>query len=65
MEENLEKQAQVMAVIEREQAAYKQAFGYREWRAACEVRGGPLHAPLCAHPGGAGPSGFRWPCLKP
>ncbi len=36
--ENLEKQAQVMAVIEREAAAYKQAFGYAEWRGACEVR---------------------------
>ena len=46
VEENLEKQAQVMAVIEREQAAYKQAFGYAEWRAACEVR--PLCMPCCA-----------------
>lgn len=38
MEENLAKQAQVMEVIDREAAAYKQAFGYNEWRAACEVR---------------------------
>jgi hypothetical protein len=38
VEENLAKQAQVMGVIEREQAAYKQAFGFAEWRSACEVR---------------------------
>lgn len=37
MEENLAKQAQVMEVIDREAAAYKHAFGYQEWRAACEV----------------------------
>ena len=37
VEENLAKQAQVMEVIDRESAAYKQAFGYNEWRAACEV----------------------------
>ena len=37
VEDNLSKQAAVMQVIEREQAAYKQAFGYAEWRAACEV----------------------------
>lgn len=37
MDENLAKQAQVMEVIDREAAAYKQAFGYPEWRAACEV----------------------------
>jgi hypothetical protein len=37
VDENLAKQAQVMEVIDREAAAYKQAFGYPEWRAACEV----------------------------
>ncbi|CAL8461578.1 g1109 [Coccomyxa elongata] len=37
VEENLAKQAQVMEVIDRETAAYKQAFGYNEWRAACET----------------------------
>ena len=37
MDENLAKQAQVMEVIDREAAAYKQAFGYPEWRTACEV----------------------------
>ncbi len=37
VEENLAKQAQVMEVIDREAAAYKQAFGYNEWRAACEA----------------------------
>ena len=40
VEENLAKQAQVMEVIDREAAAYKQAFGYNEWRAACEVSSG-------------------------
>ncbi|KAK9909798.1 hypothetical protein WJX75_007558 [Coccomyxa subellipsoidea] len=37
VDENLAKQAQVMEVIDREAAAYKQAFGYPEWRAACET----------------------------
>ncbi len=37
MDENLAKQAAVMEVIDREAASYKQAFGYNEWRAACEV----------------------------
>ena len=37
MDENLKKQAELMAVIDRETAAYKHAFGYREWRSACEV----------------------------
>ncbi len=37
MDENLKKQAELMAVIDRETAAYKHAFGYTEWRSACEV----------------------------
>ena len=37
MDENLKKQAELMAVIDREAAAYKHAFGYTEWRSACEV----------------------------
>lgn len=45
VDENLAKQAQVMQVIEREQAAYKQAFGFNEWRSACEVR--PLTSLAC------------------
>lgn len=36
--ENVQKQAQLMAVIGQNQSAYKQAFGYQEWRAACEVQ---------------------------
>lgn len=39
VEENLQKQAQLMEVIQKNQAAYKQAFGFEEWRRACEVRG--------------------------
>lgn len=35
--ENVRKQAQLMEVIAQSQSAYKQAFGYNEWRAACEV----------------------------
>lgn len=35
--ENVQKQSQLMGVIAQNQAAYKQAFGYHEWRAACEV----------------------------
>ena len=37
VDENLKKQAELMAVIDRETAAYKHAFGYTEWRSACEV----------------------------
>lgn len=37
MAENVQKQSQLMGVIGQNQAAYKQAFGYYEWRAACEV----------------------------
>ena len=37
MDANLGKQAQLMEAIERYQAAYKHAFGYPEWRQACEV----------------------------
>lgn len=36
--ENVQKQSQLMGVIAQNQAAYKQAFGYHEWRAACEVK---------------------------
>jgi hypothetical protein len=38
IQENLSKQTQLMEVISSNQAAYKQVFGFREWRAACEVR---------------------------
>ena len=37
VEANLQKQGQLMEAIDRNQAAYKHAFGYREWRSACEV----------------------------
>lgn len=40
--ENVQKQSQLMGVISQNQAAYKQAFGYHEWRAACEVG---IHCP--------------------
>ena len=42
MAENVQKQAQLMGVIAQNQAAYKQAFGYNEWRAACEVLRQPM-----------------------
>lgn len=35
---NVEKQRQLLGVISVNQAAYREAFGFREWRAACEVR---------------------------
>jgi len=37
VDENLKKQAELMSVIDKETAAYKHAFGYTEWRSACEV----------------------------
>ena len=48
MDENLKKQAELMSVIDRETAAYKHAFGYTEWRSACEVG--------CLAPWPSGPS---------
>ena len=42
MADNVQKQAQLMGVIAQNQAAYKQAFGYNEWRAACEVLRRPM-----------------------
>ena len=42
VEANLQKQGQLMEAIDRNQAAYKHAFGYREWRSACEVSAGLL-----------------------
>ena len=41
--ENVKKQAQLMGVISQNQAAYKQVFGYNEWRSACEVPSSPHH----------------------
>ena len=37
MDDNLKKQAELMSVIDKETTAYKHAFGYTEWRSACEV----------------------------
>ena len=37
VDDNLKKQAELMSVIDKETAAYKHAFGYTEWRSACEV----------------------------
>jgi len=46
--ENVKKQSQLMGVISQNQAAYKQTFGYNEWRSACEV-----HPSTCpCHPSG-------------
>lgn len=36
---NVEAQAQVLEVIAKNQEAYRTAYGYNEWRRACEVGG--------------------------
>lgn len=46
VDDNLKKQAELMSVIDKETAAYKHAFGYTEWRSACEVWGS-LHFCIC------------------
>lgn len=34
---NVARQSELLAVINKNTAAYRQAFGFREWRQACEV----------------------------
>lgn len=34
---NVARQNELLVVIKKETAAYRQAFGFREWRQACEV----------------------------
>eukprot|EP00884_Botryococcus_braunii_P008240 jgi/Botrbrau1/17417/Bobra.0054s0013.1 len=46
IQENLSKQAQLMEVIGSNQAAYKQVFGFPEWRAACEAAAEGMKAKL-------------------
>ena len=45
--ENVTKQAQIMEVIAQSQFAYKQIFGYNEWRAACQVINFKLYFLCC------------------
>ncbi len=35
---NVERQRQLLAVVDEKQAAFRAAFGFAEWRRACEVR---------------------------
>lgn len=46
VDENLKRQAELMSVIDRETRAYKHAFGYTEWRSACEVHNVPPNLTL-------------------
>jgi len=34
---NVARQSELLVVINKNTAAYRQAFGFREWRQACEV----------------------------
>ena len=35
---NCERQAELLAVLAQQQAAFRSAFGFADWRRACEVR---------------------------
>lgn len=37
IDDNVAKQADVLAIIGKHVGVYKQTFGYQEWRQACEV----------------------------
>ena len=50
VDENLKKQAELMSVIDKETAAYKHAFGYTEWRSACEVGSVAASASFATYP---------------
>ena len=45
IDSNLSKSAELLDVINKNTQAYRQAFGFREWRQACEVR--HHHGPIC------------------
>ncbi|CAK0747325.1 hypothetical protein CVIRNUC_001757 [Coccomyxa viridis] len=49
VDENLKKQAELMSVIDRETAAYKHAFGYTEWRSACETASGEVRRNMAGY----------------
>lgn len=37
VDRNVSRQAELLGIINKNTAAYRQAFGFREWRQACEV----------------------------
>lgn len=37
MDANVARQNELLVIINKNTAAYRQAFGFREWRQACEV----------------------------
>ena len=58
--ENLSKQAQLMEVIGKNQAAYKHAFGFEEWRRACDVSALPHSHTLSSFGCSGGTSYSLW-----
>ncbi|KAK9820581.1 hypothetical protein WJX72_011897 [[Myrmecia] bisecta] len=49
IEENVQRQAQLLDVIGKNQAAYRHAFGYPEWRAACEAGAAGMRGKLALY----------------
>jgi len=35
---NVDRQAELLGVLQQQQAAFRSAFGFADWRRACEVR---------------------------
>lgn len=46
---NVSKQAEVLAIIDKNQSAFKITFGYQEWRKACESSSAGLKAQLAVY----------------
>ena len=49
IDSNLAKSAELLDVINKNTQAYRQAFGFREWRQACEVRHPYSPVSVCLH----------------
>ena len=49
IDSNLAKSAELLDVINKNTQAYRQAFGFREWRQACEVRHHVVLSHYCLH----------------
>ena len=44
---NVDRQAELLGVLRQQQAAFRSAFGFADWRRACEVQINPLTSPPC------------------
>ena len=44
----MDRQAELLGVLQQQQAAFRSAFGFADWRRACEVRLGAVGRPYSA-----------------